>query len=460
MVELRIFDVTDAREQRDITFTYNANFFIFTSLRLARPIAHGRVQSPAATSPPVLTGVPCSGIAYLDRPSEAGYFLFPDLSVRHEGRYKLAFTLYEETKEPADFDVEDGDPPETQHFAFRMEIESEPFTVYSAKKFPGLTESTSLSRNLSDQGVRVRIRRDVRMRRRDGKGGGGGGEAQKAEGEYARRQARTPERQQPIDPYRQRSLSATSEHGRLPYDLARRPSGPEYPVAPAPPPPRSYSSASAGNLNFGPQAQYPTRTPIANPQPSPTTPTFSSSHSSPMQTQALPRAPLTIKTETRHSHQPSPQPSPRTGHRQSMSNTSLPGISSLLAETRAETMAQTRMAPFAPPKAPVAPVSRFLRHDEIIEVDQDTQDPVQLLRKPGAGEKRGRDQMSSGGPYEGYRCDEDGRRAARRPGPPLDSAPVSAPGVTLQIGERGYPSGPYSLNTPPPYITNLYAGTT
>ena len=46
-----------------------------------------------------------------------------------------------------------------------------PFTVFSAKKFPGLSESTSLSRIVAEQGCRVRIRRDVRMRRRENKGG-------------------------------------------------------------------------------------------------------------------------------------------------------------------------------------------------------------------------------------------------------------------------------------------------
>lgn len=53
----------------------------------------------------------------------------------------------------------------------RLEVKSKPFIVFSAKKFPGLTESTTLSRIVAEQGCRVRIRRDVRMRRRDTKGG-------------------------------------------------------------------------------------------------------------------------------------------------------------------------------------------------------------------------------------------------------------------------------------------------
>ena len=128
--------------------------------------------------------MPVAGIAYLDRPSPAGYFIFPDLSVRHEGKYRLSFNLYEELKESKDADAEPtgssaegeenksarNNPMAPQaHVNFRLEVKSVPFNVYSAKKFPGLAESTSLSRIVAEQGCRVRIRRDVRMRRRDTK---------------------------------------------------------------------------------------------------------------------------------------------------------------------------------------------------------------------------------------------------------------------------------------------------
>lgn len=411
VVELRIFDITGGRE-RDITFTYNANFFIFTSLKLARPVAHGRVQTPAATSPPVLTGVPCSGIAYLDRPEEAGYFLFPDLSVRHEGRYKLAFTLYEETKEAADFDIEDTETLDTQNFAFRMEIESEPFTVYSAKKFPGLSESTALSRNLSDQGVRVRIRRDVRMRRRDNKaggGGGGGGDAQKPEGEFARRQGRTPERQQPIDDHQQRPMRANSEQGRMPYEPSRRPSGAEYPVAPAPPPPSGYSTAPSGNLDFGPRPHYVGRPPIA---PSPTTPTFSSGRPSPGLAAAPSGGLAPIKAEAQLPPvKPEPHiqhgipASPRMSHRHNASQSSLPGIHTLLNAVQS------------------------LQKDDTIAVDTNPAEEPQNL--PGAGSKRRHDDMSRGLPLEPRYRSEDSDRSRYAPRPmPMPPAVTTVEGYS------------------------------
>lgn len=187
VVELKVFEVIGPNpaenldDKQDITFAYDANFFLFATLELARPIAHGRVSAPAASQVPVLTGMPVSGMAYLDRPCEAGYFIFPDLSVRHEGKYRLSFNLYEETKrQDKDADKEpahESKPavPEGQHdpaFVWRMELKSDVFDVFSAKKFPGLAESTHLSRMVAEQGCRVRIRRDVRMRRRgDGKSG-------------------------------------------------------------------------------------------------------------------------------------------------------------------------------------------------------------------------------------------------------------------------------------------------
>lgn len=174
IVDLRIYEVY-GDEKKDITFSHQANFFLYTTLEHARPMAQGRVPVTTATLP-VLTGTAVAGMAYLDRPKPAGYFIFPDLSVRHEGKYRLSFNLYEELKTPE----KDAEPSVSLPSAnggpasgtsgcvfFRLEVKSSPFHVFSAKKFPGLAESTSLSRLVNEQGCRVRIRRDVRMRRRD-----------------------------------------------------------------------------------------------------------------------------------------------------------------------------------------------------------------------------------------------------------------------------------------------------
>ncbi|KAJ4378929.1 velum formation- protein [Didymella sp. IMI 355093] len=165
IVELRVYE-----NDQDVTFAYNANFFLHASLENARPIAASR-GAPPMSGTPVLTGTPVAGMAYLDRPTPAGYFIFPDLSVRHEGKYRLSFALLENLSEVKDLDPND---PNVIHdgnrfVTNRCEVKSAPFTVFSAKKFPGLSESTALSRMVAEQGCRVRIRRDVRMRRRENK---------------------------------------------------------------------------------------------------------------------------------------------------------------------------------------------------------------------------------------------------------------------------------------------------
>ncbi|KAI9716519.1 MAG: hypothetical protein M1812_005250 [Candelaria pacifica] len=224
--------------RKDITFSHNANFFLFATLEPARQIAQGRVPATAPPTFPVLTGMPVAGMAYLDRPNQAGYFIFPDLSVRHEGKYRLSFNLYEEVKEAKDADVETEATSKPQlptpmaptaHVYWRLEVKSAPFTVFSAKKFPGLAESTALSRIVAEQGCRVRIRRDVRMRRRDNKNAKDW-DYDEEETSYARaRGTATPDpyQQAPISTSdRARSVSHGSMDGQPPYapELQRRPS--------------------------------------------------------------------------------------------------------------------------------------------------------------------------------------------------------------------------------------------
>ncbi|KAJ9141904.1 Sexual development activator [Pleurostoma richardsiae] len=317
VVELRIFEGSTLEQAKDITFLYNANFFLYTTLEHARAIAHGRGQAPQSNTPPILTGMPVSGMAYLDRPQEAGYFLFPDLSVRHEGMYRLVFNLYEETKDPKDKDNEPtegtsspGSPnlPEPASFDFRMEVKSDTFNVYSAKKFPGLAESTTLSRTVAEQGCRVRIRRDVRMRRRDGKAGGD----YEGEDEYARRRrTETPE-------YRARSSSNTSVD-RTPYmpEPQRRPSVVDYP-----PPPPSFAgpeSSATRHLTFGsqPNAQYQPQPPPSQQPPSvPPSPSYQGPQQSPYSHQSsYPPPPQTASypyvERPPSQHYPAPNPSPQ-----------------------------------------------------------------------------------------------------------------------------------------------------
>jgi hypothetical protein len=96
---------------------------------------------------------------------DGGFFVFGDLSVKVEGEYRLRFSLFEMLK----YGILDTVLELASNVLFsRTEvvhiksIVSEPFTVYAAKNFPGMAESTFLSRSFGDQGVRLRIRKEPR----------------------------------------------------------------------------------------------------------------------------------------------------------------------------------------------------------------------------------------------------------------------------------------------------------
>ncbi|KAL2865359.1 sexual development activator VeA [Aspergillus lucknowensis] len=278
VVEMRIFesDPHDDAHKTDITFAYNANFFLFATLETARPMAQGRLAP--APSCPALTGVPVAGVAYLDRPSQAGYFIFPDLSVRHEGVYRLSFHLFEQTKDPKD--ATEGTPAPLppvpgklsapqQFLDFRLEVVTVPFTVYSAKKFPGLTTSTPLSRIIAEQGCRVRIRRDVRMRRR--------GDKRTDDYDYedervysSRHSDRyaTPDAYSANHPERPRSTSISTVDHSNGYQSQRRPSGPEYgPQNPQPYQRQMPPNVAPSSTPIPPSVTIPT--PVAGPPATP-----------------------------------------------------------------------------------------------------------------------------------------------------------------------------------------------
>ncbi|KAK9459102.1 velvet factor, partial [Lipomyces oligophaga] len=84
---------------------------------------------------------------------EGGYFVFGDISVKLEGRYRLQFSLFEML-----------DLTNIRHSGAQVEfitsVISNVFVSHSAKHFPGVLESTALSRHFSDQGVRLRLRKE------------------------------------------------------------------------------------------------------------------------------------------------------------------------------------------------------------------------------------------------------------------------------------------------------------
>ncbi|KAI7852551.1 velvet factor-domain-containing protein [Circinella umbellata] len=80
--------------------------------------------------------------------SDGGFFVFGDLAVKKEGKYRLHFSLFE---------IVEG------NMQNRKTMLSDTFTVYLPKRFPGPFEATFLSRTFCDQGVKMRIRKEHRL---------------------------------------------------------------------------------------------------------------------------------------------------------------------------------------------------------------------------------------------------------------------------------------------------------
>ncbi|KAJ2858302.1 hypothetical protein J3B02_000372 [Coemansia erecta] len=93
------------------------------------------------------------------------FFCFPDIRVRHPGRFRLRFTLIrlQTSVEPS---------PE-EPISVLEHVFSEQFTVYTAKEFPGVDESTALSKKLNHQGVGIPIRNKGRLKYEDDDDEGG-----------------------------------------------------------------------------------------------------------------------------------------------------------------------------------------------------------------------------------------------------------------------------------------------
>lgn len=98
------------------------------------------------------------------------WFVLQDLSVRTEGWFRLKLSFYNLSAQDitADLDAPQGEllteaPCLSTTF-------SRPFKVFSAKKFPGVIETTSMSRQFAQQGIKIPIRKDGhgKRRRRDG----------------------------------------------------------------------------------------------------------------------------------------------------------------------------------------------------------------------------------------------------------------------------------------------------
>lgn len=84
---------------------------------------------------------------------DGGFFVFGDISVKVAGTFRLHFSLFDLRKDSG-------------CAMYLGSVTSQPFKVCLPKDYRGLEESTYLSRAFSDQGVRLRLRKEPRGPRR------------------------------------------------------------------------------------------------------------------------------------------------------------------------------------------------------------------------------------------------------------------------------------------------------
>ncbi|KAK2882631.1 hypothetical protein FQN49_000170 [Arthroderma sp. PD_2] len=142
ILQLRVSDDSEAAKN----YLQSPYYFVCCSLYHAS-------DDPQASNPVAptgtLTGTLVSSLHRLKdvNNQDGGFFVFGDLSIRHEGEYKLLFDLFEMQG----------------HNAVHLKsMFSSAFTVLAPKSFPGMAESTFLSKLFADQGVKLRIRKEPR----------------------------------------------------------------------------------------------------------------------------------------------------------------------------------------------------------------------------------------------------------------------------------------------------------
>jgi len=94
------------------------------------------------------------------------WFVLQDLSVRTEGTFRLRFSFVNVgvSASPSNSNGGSGATSMTAVNTGKAPVLaacfSEVFTVYSAKRFPGVVESTNLSKCFATQGIKIPIRKD------------------------------------------------------------------------------------------------------------------------------------------------------------------------------------------------------------------------------------------------------------------------------------------------------------
>ncbi|KAJ2184817.1 hypothetical protein EV181_004179, partial [Coemansia sp. RSA 532] len=150
IIQLHVSDPTTSNNR---VYLHNPYYFMYATLMDER--GERELNTLSDKKARTMTGSVVASLAHLKDidGNDGAFFVFPDLSVRCEGVYRLKFSLFEIVG--------------NQVF-FCKSITSTMFTVYSAKKFPGMEESTRLTKLFAEQGLKIRVRKEQKTGRPKG----------------------------------------------------------------------------------------------------------------------------------------------------------------------------------------------------------------------------------------------------------------------------------------------------
>ncbi|KAF7955337.1 uncharacterized protein EAE97_000596 [Botrytis byssoidea] len=140
VVQLLISHAVDPGER----YIINPHFFMKSSLTPVTDMQAGTSHGA------LLAGTTVSSCHRLKDPETdewGAYFVFGDLSAKIEGTYILEFNLFESREDEV---------------VWMGCISSDQFNVYSSKAFPGMMESTTMTKKFQEQGLKLRVRKEPR----------------------------------------------------------------------------------------------------------------------------------------------------------------------------------------------------------------------------------------------------------------------------------------------------------
>lgn len=146
IIELKVTSSKDPGKQ----FLQSPYLFLQCTLQVEQTNSSdsSQAQIPAGQE---LTGQSCSSLHRLKdiNNEDGGFFVLGDVSVKLLGKHKLVFSLFELQKDSG-------------QVVYLKSVTSDFFDVVQHKQWRGLQESSHLSRTFSDQGVRLRLRKEQR----------------------------------------------------------------------------------------------------------------------------------------------------------------------------------------------------------------------------------------------------------------------------------------------------------